>query len=308
MNDSWAIGRPGHSLIGTRVRLLSSSVSVPFQPGSQNPAVAWTISPKRPSDDLPSMRATMSSGSSTHSSVRPRQNSPGWMTNGSSSSTTTCSVRFSGGSRRSIAVMRWLWNTRNERPRRRSTLAGWTRWSSHGSMRMRPSSTRRRIVPSESTDVTVMAGSLAGPGDGGTLVFGALCAVGAPRAGHDGARARRGRQGRVAVRAAARPGRGRPARGVVSQLGAAVVAAARVVGVLGLLVHRPPDDPQQADERKLEDQNQVDEGPVHAADATPPVPRAHAVLGDGAQASADRAWSSPWRGPPGARRPARRTV
>ncbi len=34
------------------------------------------------------MRATMSSGSSTHSSVRPRQNSPGWMTNGSSSSTT----------------------------------------------------------------------------------------------------------------------------------------------------------------------------------------------------------------------------
>ena len=52
MNESWAIGRPGHSLIGTRVRLLSSSVSVPFQPGSQKPAVAWTISPRRPSERL----------------------------------------------------------------------------------------------------------------------------------------------------------------------------------------------------------------------------------------------------------------
>ena len=48
MNDSCAIGRPGYSLIGTRVRLFSSSVSVPFQPGSQKPAVAWTISPRRP--------------------------------------------------------------------------------------------------------------------------------------------------------------------------------------------------------------------------------------------------------------------
>ena len=48
MNESWAIGRPGHSLIGTRVRLFSSSVSVPFQPGSQKPAVAWTIRPEAP--------------------------------------------------------------------------------------------------------------------------------------------------------------------------------------------------------------------------------------------------------------------
>ena len=43
---------------------------MPFQPGSQKPAVAWTIRPRRPRHDLPSIRATMSSGSSTHSSVR----------------------------------------------------------------------------------------------------------------------------------------------------------------------------------------------------------------------------------------------
>ena len=59
-------------------------MSVPFQPGSQKPAVAWTMSPRRPIELLPSIRATMSSGSSTHSSVRPRQNSPGWMTKDSS--------------------------------------------------------------------------------------------------------------------------------------------------------------------------------------------------------------------------------
>ena len=46
--------------------------------------------------DLPSILATMSSGSSTRSSVRPSANSPGWMTNGSSSSMMTSSVRFDG--------------------------------------------------------------------------------------------------------------------------------------------------------------------------------------------------------------------
>ena len=49
------------------------------------------------------------------------------MTNDSSAGTTTSSVRFSGGWRRSIAEARWLWKTRNESPSRRSTLAGWTR-------------------------------------------------------------------------------------------------------------------------------------------------------------------------------------
>src|SRR5436309_1938159 len=52
MNDSCAISSPGYSLMGTLVRLLSSSVSVPFHPGSQNPAVAWTIRPSRPRELL----------------------------------------------------------------------------------------------------------------------------------------------------------------------------------------------------------------------------------------------------------------
>src|SRR3954470_21653340 len=153
MKLSWAMGRPGQSLIGTRVRLVISRVSVPAKPGSTKPAVAWTISPRRPMLDLPSMRATMSSGSATSSRVTPSTNSPGWMTNASSSVMAMCSVRFVGGSRRSIAAARWLWKTRNELPSRRSTLAGWTRSGSQGSMRMRPSSTRRRIVPSDRTEV-----------------------------------------------------------------------------------------------------------------------------------------------------------
>ncbi len=152
MNDSCAIGLPAQSLIGTRVRFVISSVSVPFQPGSTNPAVAWTMSPSLPKLDFPSMRATMSSGSSTHSSVRPRTNSPGWMMNGSTSVIAICSVRFVGGLARSIAAVRWLWKTRNVLPRRRSTLAGWTMAGSHGSTLMAPSRTRRRIVPSDRTE------------------------------------------------------------------------------------------------------------------------------------------------------------
>ena len=103
MNESWAIGLPGQSTIGTRVRLVISSVSVPLKPGSTKPAVACTISPSRPRLDLPSMRATMSSGSSTHSTVVPSTNSPGWMTNDALSSICTCSVTPVGGCARSIA-------------------------------------------------------------------------------------------------------------------------------------------------------------------------------------------------------------
>src|SRR5215216_2690007 len=153
MKESWAIGLPGQSLIGTRVRLVISSVSVPLKPGSTKPAVACTIRPSRPMELLPSILDTMSAGISTYSSVRPSTNSPGWITNGTSPSTTTSSVRFVGGSRRSIAAARWLWNTRKEPPSRRSTDAGWTIAGSHGSITTLPSATRRRIVPSERTDV-----------------------------------------------------------------------------------------------------------------------------------------------------------
>jgi len=43
-----------------------------------------------------------------------------------------------------------LWKTRKESPSLRSTDEGWISAGSQGSTRMRPSSTRRRIVPSES--------------------------------------------------------------------------------------------------------------------------------------------------------------
>ena len=110
-----AVGRPCSSK--TRSPIWSWSIS--FQPVGVGIGVSSASA-------LPSILATMSSGSSTHSSVRPRTNSPGWMTNWSPGSTTTSSVRLAGGSRRSIAVVRWLWKTRKESPRRRSTDAGWT--------------------------------------------------------------------------------------------------------------------------------------------------------------------------------------
>ena len=48
------------------------------------PAVECVIRPRRPSDDLPSSRAAMSSGSVTSSYVEPSTNSPGCRMNASS--------------------------------------------------------------------------------------------------------------------------------------------------------------------------------------------------------------------------------
>src|SRR3954471_22077231 len=269
MNESCAIGLPGHRTMGTRVRLVISSVSVPLKPGSTKPAVAWTMSPRRPRLDLPSMRATTSSGSSTYSSVRPRTNSPGWMTNDSSSPTSTSSVRFCGGSARSMAAMRWLWKTRNELPRRRSTLAGWTMSSSHGSMRTRPSATRRRIVPSESTEV----GGIRPKSASGRRPS-ALRVVGALGADDHRARAPRGGEGWIAVRSAARTAREGLAR-VARMLGAAVTALGLLLG-LRLGLDGPPDDPQQPHDRDLEGEHEPQEAPRHVGHCTPAAVEVHA--------------------------------
>src|SRR5580704_9867280 len=213
--------------------------------------------------DLPSMRATRSSGSSTHSSVRPRQNSPGWMTKDSSALMATSSVRPAGGSRRSIAEARWLWNTRNESPRRRSTLAGWTRPGSHGSILMRPVSTSSRIVASDRTEASALiwfqvcqrrgTGAAAVP-----RVVLPLDRAG-PRAGRAHPR-RRGRR-RIAVRPTAGVARERLAgvRGVALDP-AVVVARGRLVG---LLLDRPPDDVDQSGQRDLQGEHQPDESPSH---------------------------------------------
>ena len=127
---------------------------MPWKPGSTKPAVACTIRPRRPIELLPSMRATMSSGSSTRSSVRPSTNSPGWMTNGSS----LADRDLLGEVGRRVAQVdrrRRGGCGRRGRSRRgagRSTRAGPAR-APTGSMTIRPSSARRRIVPSERTEV-----------------------------------------------------------------------------------------------------------------------------------------------------------
>src|SRR3954447_9749169 len=138
--------------MGTELKFAISSVSVPLKPGSTKPAVAWTTRPRRPIDDLPSIRHTTSSGISTTSWVRPSTNSPGWITNSPWSSTSTCSVRSRGGLPRSIDWILWLWKTRNEFPRWMSTLAGWIIAGSNGSITIRPLSISSRIVASERTE------------------------------------------------------------------------------------------------------------------------------------------------------------
>src|SRR5438132_524221 len=62
--------------IGRLATLDNSSVKWPLQPASTNPAVLWIRSPRRPSELLPSSRATRSSGRVTTSSVLPRTNAP----------------------------------------------------------------------------------------------------------------------------------------------------------------------------------------------------------------------------------------
>ena len=52
MRLSWAIGSPGRNTIGTLLKFVISSVSVPFNDGSTNPAVACTINPRRPRELL----------------------------------------------------------------------------------------------------------------------------------------------------------------------------------------------------------------------------------------------------------------
>ena len=165
--------------------------------------------PRRPRLDLPSMRATRSSGSSTYSWVRPSTNSPGWMTNGSPSADLDVlgEVRAAGRRGRSRRC--------GGCGRRGTSCPGaGRRWpagpcaSSHGSMRTRPSATRRRIVPSERTEV----GGI-GPKSASGRGPSALRVVGALGADDHRARARAGRAApdRRAGRGA--DGAGRAARG-----------------------------------------------------------------------------------------------
>jgi hypothetical protein len=56
-------------VIGRFATFDSSSVRYPSQPGSTYPAVEWISRPRRPRLDLPSSRATRSSGSATRSIV-----------------------------------------------------------------------------------------------------------------------------------------------------------------------------------------------------------------------------------------------
>src|SRR3954462_3150067 len=144
---------PGYSLIGRVATFASSSVTCPEKPGSTKPAVAWVSRPSRPSDDLPSTRAAMSSGRVHTSYVDPRTNSPGCRMNGSSPSGSTIRVRSDWSAAGSMCGYLWFSKTRKNRSSRTSMDDGWSIAGSQGSIAIRPSSIWARMSRSDSSTV-----------------------------------------------------------------------------------------------------------------------------------------------------------
>lgn len=100
--------------MGLLAMLASSRVSVPWNPGSMNPAVEWIRSPSRPRLDLPSSRPTMVSGIVMVSWVDPSANMLGWSMNGVLGGVVVCWVSWGWGLRGfmcgvcGLRVRKWL--------------------------------------------------------------------------------------------------------------------------------------------------------------------------------------------------------
>ena len=106
-------------------------------------------SPNRPSELLPSTRATKSLAMATRSSVEPNTNSPGCSTNASSGFISTNSVRSASSFFTSITACEWLRNTRNKCDTFTSIDDGCKQASSSGSMTIRPAASASRMERSE---------------------------------------------------------------------------------------------------------------------------------------------------------------
>ena len=198
------------------MRLLISSVSVPLQPGSTKPAVAWTISPRRPSSTL-----ALDPGDDVVGQLDPLQRAPEHELAGVDDERLAarrprpprsgCAAARAGRSpSRGGCGRRGTSRPGAGRPTPAAPAPGPTARSRSG-----PSSTRRRIVPSERTEV----GTRGSP-DSSAVGLGARRRVtGRTRGGGERQRARRaGRgaggagsgRGRVRARFARRRPRGRP--------------------------------------------------------------------------------------------------
>ena len=263
MNESWAIGRPGQSLIGharevgdlERQRALPARVDEAGGGVDDQPEAAERALALDPRDEVvgqldPLLRCARGT------------NSPGWMTNGSS----VGDLDLLGQVRRRRRAGRSP--RRGGCGRRGTSRRGAGRRSpagpcagSHGSIAMRPSSTRRRIVPSERTEV----GGIGAKSASGRRPS-ALRAVVRSRAGDHRARARRRRrERRVAVRAAARAARAAAGAGARGRCGCRRRRrrAPRSVSGSAWIAHQTIQ--QQRDDRDLEDDHQVEKRPAHAA-------------------------------------------
>ena len=267
MNDSCAIGMPAYSLIGTRVRFVISSVSVPFQPGSRSRRSRGRSARAARASDLPSMRATMSSGSSTHSSVRPRTNSPGWMTNGSS----VVDRDLLGEVRRRIAQV----------DRRDAVVVEDAERVAEAQVDARGLDQRR--IPRLDLDAALLdeAQDRAVGQDGGRrgvmrrevcqrrggaplTVSAPACARARPRCARAAARRRRRRR---AGRGAGGGGSGGAARGAAARPPSPPSSARRPARASCVIAHQTMYS--SSHDRDLEDDHQEDEGPLHRLDATP---------------------------------------
>ncbi len=122
----------GRKMIGTGARLQNSRViCAGSQPGSMNPAVTCTSSPKRARELFPSSRPTSPLGTPTLSSVAPSANWPG-------SSKVPCSEMLtsdiSTGMLGSITAVLLLSKIKSLLSRCKSTLAGCTSAGLNGSI------------------------------------------------------------------------------------------------------------------------------------------------------------------------------
>src|SRR4051812_40014839 len=169
---------PGQSLIGSVATFASSDGTRPQKPGWTEPAVVWGSSPRRPSEDLPSTRAAMSSGSVTTSYVEPSTNSPGCRMNGSSPSGSTSRVRSDWSAAGSMCGYLWFSKTRKNRSSRTSMDDGCSIAGSQGSIAMRPSSIWARMSRSDSSTVRPYRWLRPAHPDNGTVSFQRYVAIG----------------------------------------------------------------------------------------------------------------------------------
>ena len=220
---------------------------MPLKPGSTKPAVAWTISPSRPRLDLPSIRATTSSGISTYSLRAAERELAGV----DHERLVALDHDLLGEVRRRVAQV----------DRRGAVVV------EHAERVAQPQVDRRgldeRGVPGVDHDAALRdeAADRAVGEDGGGRGHARTLSLELARPRGDRPDARRRERRRVAVRAAARRARAAARCGCGRRSAPPSPSGS---SSLGLLPDRPPDEPAEREQRHLERDEEEEHRPLHA--------------------------------------------